>query len=206
MRLWVVKVMDLDPQAGKFGRSTEVKVKIAAEQQPVPPAPAIPGYPPAVEFTDLTVTPYTDSLGCKGDRQPHKCKARQAWSTGRRDRRASLGAPDRQDGGLSPEQAAGAGASSAKECRPPLRSTEVARVTARDGAIWRTCVGCGVLSALAPEVDRCAVCLLGQAVASGWACVVCGASALDGRAMVPAGFTERGQLFACATHGGGRSR
>jgi hypothetical protein len=79
-RLWVVKVMDLDPEAGKFGRSTEVKVKIAAEHQPVPPASMVPGYPPAVEFTDLTVTPYTDSLGCKGGKTPHKCKARQAWS------------------------------------------------------------------------------------------------------------------------------
>jgi len=80
VRLWVVRVMDLDPEAGKFGRSTEAKVKIAAEQQPVPPAPAIPGYPPAVEFTDLTATPYTDSIRCKGTRQPHKCRARQAWS------------------------------------------------------------------------------------------------------------------------------
>jgi len=80
VRVWVVKVMDLDPDAGKFGRSTETKVKIASEQQPVPPASAIPGYPPAVAFTDLTVTPYTDALGCKGGRTPHKCRARQAWS------------------------------------------------------------------------------------------------------------------------------
>ena len=79
-RIWVVKVMDLDPEAGKFGRTTEVKVKIAAPHQPVPPAPALPGYPPSVAFTDLTVTPYTDTVGCKGERKPHKCRARQAWS------------------------------------------------------------------------------------------------------------------------------
>ena len=33
-----------------------------------------------VVFTDLTVTPYTDSTGCKGERQPHRCRARLAWS------------------------------------------------------------------------------------------------------------------------------
>jgi hypothetical protein len=80
VRVWTVKVMDLDPEAGKYGRSTEVKVKIAADVQPVPPASAVPGYPPAVEFTDLTVTPYTDAFGCKGGRTPHKCRARQGWS------------------------------------------------------------------------------------------------------------------------------
>jgi hypothetical protein len=79
-RVWVVKVMDLDPEAGKYGRSTEVKVKIAAPAAPVPPASAMPGYPPAVAFTDLTVTPYNDATGCKGERRPHKCRARLAWS------------------------------------------------------------------------------------------------------------------------------
>jgi hypothetical protein len=79
-RIWVVKVMDLDPEAGKYGRSTEVKVKVAASVAPVPPAPAIPGYPPAVAFTDVTVTPYNDANSCKGERRPHKCRARLAWS------------------------------------------------------------------------------------------------------------------------------
>ncbi|MFC0002823.1 hypothetical protein [Micromonospora siamensis] len=77
-RLWVVKVLDLDPEAGKFGGTNEVKVKIAAPVQPVPPASKIPGYPPAVEFTDVTLTPYVDSQRCKGNAP--KCKARQAWS------------------------------------------------------------------------------------------------------------------------------
>ncbi|SCG14982.1 hypothetical protein GA0070610_1207 [Micromonospora echinofusca] len=77
-RLWVVKVLDLDPEAGKFGGSKEVKVKIAAAVQPVPPASKIPGYPPAVEFSDVTLTPYVDSQRCKGN--AHKCRARQAWS------------------------------------------------------------------------------------------------------------------------------
>ncbi|GII25492.1 hypothetical protein Pme01_50890 [Planosporangium mesophilum] len=33
-RIWVVKVMDQDPDAGRFGRSTEAEVKIAADVQP----------------------------------------------------------------------------------------------------------------------------------------------------------------------------
>jgi hypothetical protein len=82
VRLWSVKVMDLDEDAGKFGRSTEAKVKIAAEHQPVPPSPKVPGYPPLVAFTDMTVTPYTDVQKCTGPRkgEPHKCRSRQAWS------------------------------------------------------------------------------------------------------------------------------
>lgn len=80
-RLWLVKVMDLDPEAGKFGASKEVKVRIAAPVQPVPPASAIPGYPPLVAFTGLTLTPYVDSTRCKGTAGgAHRCRARQAWS------------------------------------------------------------------------------------------------------------------------------
>lgn len=90
-RIWVVKVMDLDPDAGKFGRSTEVKVKIAAEDAPVPPASVVPGVPPLVAFTDVTVTPYNDSNTCKGDKQPHRCRARLAWSV----RAGAMVAPDR---------------------------------------------------------------------------------------------------------------
>jgi hypothetical protein len=77
-RVWLVKVLDLDPEAGKFGASKEVKVKVVAAQQPVPPAPVVPGYPPAVEFTDITLTPYVDSQRCKGTAS--KCRARLAWS------------------------------------------------------------------------------------------------------------------------------
>jgi hypothetical protein len=96
VRLWVVKVMDQDPEAGKFGRSTEVKVKVAADHQPVPPTGVkLPGgiTVTPVAFTDLTVTPYTDSMGCKGERTPHKCRARQAWSI----RASALVSPDAVD-------------------------------------------------------------------------------------------------------------
>ncbi|RNH94221.1 hypothetical protein EEZ25_31550 [Micromonospora aurantiaca] len=79
-RVWVVRVMDLDPEAGKFGRSTEVKVKVVAPQQPVPPPSTVPGYPPAVEFEGLTLTPYVDSQRCKPGRSSGDCRSRMAYS------------------------------------------------------------------------------------------------------------------------------
>ena len=79
-RLWQVIGVDIDPEAGKFGRPSEVKVKIAAPVQPVLPESAVPGYPPAIEFTDLVLTPYVDSQKCKGGGTTHKCRARLAWS------------------------------------------------------------------------------------------------------------------------------
>jgi hypothetical protein len=57
--LWVVEVIDADPQA----RTRTVKVKVAAGQQPVlPPAPTNSPFVP-VEFTGLTVTPYVTQAG-----------------------------------------------------------------------------------------------------------------------------------------------
>ncbi len=77
-RLWIVRVMDLDPEAQKFGRSPEVKVRIAADVQPVPPAPQAPGFPPLVQFEGLSLTPYVDAKRCTG--RGDKCRARQAFS------------------------------------------------------------------------------------------------------------------------------
>jgi hypothetical protein len=71
-------VLDLDEQAGRFGGTKEVKVKVVAAQQPVAPTPTIPGYPPAVEFANVTLTPYVDSQRCKGNAP--KCRSRLAWS------------------------------------------------------------------------------------------------------------------------------
>jgi hypothetical protein len=81
-RVWLVRGLDLDPEAGKFGGSKEFKTKVVAPVQPVPPVSAIPGYPPAVEFTGMTITPYVDSQRCKAPAkgQEHKCKARLTWS------------------------------------------------------------------------------------------------------------------------------
>src|SRR6516162_8451308 len=59
--LWVVEVIDADPEA----RQRTVKVKVAAQVQPVLP-PAVAGSPfTAVEFEGLTATPYTDSGRCQ---------------------------------------------------------------------------------------------------------------------------------------------
>src|SRR4051812_41685416 len=77
-RVWLVKALDLDPEAGKFGASKELKVKVVAPVQPVPPAPTVPGYPPMVEFAGVTITPYVDSQRCKGNAS--KCRSRLAWS------------------------------------------------------------------------------------------------------------------------------
>lgn len=53
-------MLDLDPEAGRFGSAKEVKVKIAAPDQPIPPESLVPGYPPAVEFAGVTLTPYVN--------------------------------------------------------------------------------------------------------------------------------------------------
>ena len=61
--LWVVEVIDAQEDA----RQRTVKVKIAAQVQPVLPSPA-PGSPfTAVEFDGMTATPYVDSSRCSGD-------------------------------------------------------------------------------------------------------------------------------------------
>ncbi len=57
--LWAIEVIDPDPQA----RTKAVKVKVAAQIQPVIPAPP-PGSPfTPVEFTGMTVTPYVSQAG-----------------------------------------------------------------------------------------------------------------------------------------------
>ncbi len=60
--LWVVEVIDAD----KTARSRTVKVKLAAQVQPVlPSGPAGAPFVP-VEFTSLTVTPYVTQAGRLG--------------------------------------------------------------------------------------------------------------------------------------------
>ena len=74
--LWVVEVIDADEQA----RQRTVKVKIAAQVQPVLPS-AAPGSPfTPVEFEGLTATPYVDASRCKGGKDKDKCAARLAYS------------------------------------------------------------------------------------------------------------------------------
>jgi hypothetical protein len=63
--LWVVEVIDADPDA----RQRTVKVKIAAQVQPVLPSPA-PGSPfTAVEFDGMTATPLRGFVPLLGRRQ-----------------------------------------------------------------------------------------------------------------------------------------
>ena len=81
-----VSTADLPQNAPSFAPLIErvkasvvsVKVKIAAQVQPVLP-PAAPGSPfTAIEFDGLTVTPYVDASRCAGDGKK-KCAARQAY-------------------------------------------------------------------------------------------------------------------------------
>ena len=87
--LWVVEVIDADESA----RQRTVKVKLAAQVQPVlPPAAGSPFT--AVEFDGLTVTPYVDTGRCQGNK--NKCGARQAYSlkaTGVRAPSRGIGRP-----------------------------------------------------------------------------------------------------------------
>ena len=71
--LWVVEVIDAQEDA----RQRTVKVKVAAQVQPVLPPP-VPGSPfTAVEFEGMTATPYVDATRCQGH---DRCAARQAYS------------------------------------------------------------------------------------------------------------------------------
>ncbi len=73
--LWVIEVIDADPQA----RAKTARVKVAAPVQPTLPPP-VAGSPFApVEFTGLTVTPYVNQAG----RLAYSLKATGAHSAGR---------------------------------------------------------------------------------------------------------------------------
>jgi hypothetical protein len=87
--LWVIEV--IDPQ--ESARQLTVKVKVAAQDQPVLPSPAAGSPFTAIEFDGLVVTPYVDTGRCQGK---GKCGARQAYSlkaTGVRAPSRGLGRP-----------------------------------------------------------------------------------------------------------------
>lgn len=76
-RLWIVTILDGDPEA----RIAEVKVRIAAPVQPVPPSPATGSPFPQVEFDGLTVLPWVDGQRCKNKRHDDReCRGRVAYS------------------------------------------------------------------------------------------------------------------------------
>ncbi len=91
--LWVVEVIDADPEA----RQRTVKVKIAAQVQPVLPPPAAGSPFTAIEFDGMTVMPYPDGSRCQGGK--NKCAARQAYSL----KATGVRAPARGIGHPAPE-------------------------------------------------------------------------------------------------------
>jgi hypothetical protein len=73
--LWVIEVIDADPEA----RQRTVKVKVAAEYQPTLP-PSVPGSPfIPVEFDGMTATPWVDASRCRA-KETGRCGARMAYS------------------------------------------------------------------------------------------------------------------------------
>jgi len=87
--LWAVEVIDAQENA----RQRTVKVKVAAQVQPVLPPPVAGSPFTAIEFEGLTATPYVDTGRCQGK---GKCGARQAYSlkaTGVRAPSRGIGRP-----------------------------------------------------------------------------------------------------------------
>jgi hypothetical protein len=78
--VWVVRALDANEEAARFG--AEFKVKVSADHQPVPPE-KLPGFPFApVEFEGMTITPYANNKG----RIAHSFRAKgmQAPGAGRK--------------------------------------------------------------------------------------------------------------------------
>ncbi len=74
--LWVVEVIDADEQA----RQRTVKVKVAAQVQPVLPSAAAGSPFTAVEFEGLMATPYVDTSRCQGNGRA-RTSAAPGWRT-----------------------------------------------------------------------------------------------------------------------------
>ena len=59
--VWVVRALDANEDAARFG--AEFKVKVTADHQPVPPT-KLAGFPFApAEFDRMTITPYANNKG-----------------------------------------------------------------------------------------------------------------------------------------------
>ena len=92
--LWVVEVIDADEGA----RQRTVKVKVAAQVQPVLPPPVAGSPFTAVEFDGMTATPYVDASRCQA-KDTGKCGARLAYSL----KATGVRAPSRGIGRPAPE-------------------------------------------------------------------------------------------------------
>jgi hypothetical protein len=82
LRVWLVSVADLEEQDAqtKFRGSWELKVRMFAETRPQPPESQVPGMPPLVAFTGLTLSPYVDSTRCGPGNRETRCRGRLAYS------------------------------------------------------------------------------------------------------------------------------
>jgi hypothetical protein len=78
VRVWEAEVVNTDPEARKADRS--FTVKIVAERQPVPPESADASGMRPVVFAHLEAMPWMDDRMCSGKDQPHRCRAKIAWS------------------------------------------------------------------------------------------------------------------------------
>jgi hypothetical protein len=78
LRIWEAEVVNTDPEARKSERS--FTVKLIAEHQPVPPSATDGSTMRPVVFANLEGLPWLDDRMCNGTDQPHKCRARIAWS------------------------------------------------------------------------------------------------------------------------------
>jgi hypothetical protein len=107
LRVWDAEVVNTDPEARKSDRS--FTVKLIAEHQPVPPAGADGSTMRPVVFANLEGLPWLDDRMCNGKDQPHKCRAKIAWSY-----RATGFADSDQDTGMDAVSASSAGSSASE--------------------------------------------------------------------------------------------
>jgi hypothetical protein len=80
LRVWVVTVVDLEPtEPGRFRRTSEMKVRVVSDPEPVVPEPLMAGFPPLVAFVGLTMSPWTDRSRCRPE-PGAVCRARLEYS------------------------------------------------------------------------------------------------------------------------------
>ena len=112
-RVWTVRVLDADPEA----RTSEVKVKVVAPVQPVPPdtTGGTPFRP--VEFDGLTLTPYVkEAAGGGRPRVAYSLRASvmRAPAAGKPPSSSAAGGSSAASSGSSSTSSSGASGSSSK--------------------------------------------------------------------------------------------
>jgi hypothetical protein len=121
LRIFEAEVVNTDPEARKADRS--FTVKLIAEQQPVPPPAPDGSTMRPVVFTHLEAMPWLDDRMCTGKDQPHRCRAKIAWSyraTGFAD--GDNGSRTSSSQSSEPSESAGSSASSGGKASGSSRS------------------------------------------------------------------------------------